>query len=336
MGRYDTCSVDNVFVSLPIIFIICICYLLTNTDILHCQSQFKSDDENAVKIRVSPNFIGGAKYHYKLIENTDVIRTLSDSSQIKYNRKVIYYFSQFVMDPPQQDFIKLSCSIDSINYRFNDGSGDVSYNSQEESQKNINHPDVTVITVPLGRIFEMTYTPYGEIAEITGKDLDWLRNYVTEQGKKLLDTVDKFIWIDGISNEHLAHLTDVRKILLPPKMISPDSIWLSPFEIQIDGITFLDTMPVKVIKYSGGLFEMNAESKAIKNKNSFAKIYGINKFVQIDSCRGGGQYMLRIGPKGSLGYSSTLLSVELFAHVAKSYFKESIKTSYQWTLVNQE
>jgi hypothetical protein len=335
MGRYDTCRMGNVFVSLPGILISIILLFSANLNILKCQTQFKSEDENAVKIRVSPKYQGGIKYHYKMTENTDVTRILSDSSVIKYNRTVEYYFSQFVMDPPQTDFVKISVSIDSILYKFNEGNGDVLYNSQDEAQKNVNHPDVAVITVPMGRTFELTYTPYGEIADISGKDLDELRDYVSNQGKKLLDTVDKFIWIDGISNEHLAHLTDVRKILLPPKMISPDSIWLSPFEIQIDGITFLDTLPVKVVKYSGGIFEMNSESKTLKNKNTRAKIYGINKFIQIDSCNGSGKYKIKVGPRGNLGYSSAIFNVELYSHLAKSYFKESITSKYEWTLINQ-
>ena len=197
---------------------------------------------------------------YKLNEATEISRTYSDNSVKTYKRDDEIYFTLTYRNPPSHGFFKVDVSVDSMIYKFTEGEATIEFNSNSDQNKPIHFKDLEAWGVPVGRAFEMTYSSYKDVAKLEGEDLEWLRNYINEQGKGIVDTLTNFIWLQGISEERLTYITDLYKVYIPDKWIPKDSVWTSPFDYQINGIPFQDTVFAKVSDATSGFFTVEAKT----------------------------------------------------------------------------
>ncbi len=344
MGRYDISSMVNLLFFGKSMKQFCIIFSLLLSLILilpvgNTYSQAakgeESDDE-IPKFRLNHKYPTLVYSSYKMTETTKTWRQYSDSSIIEYKRELTFYFTVHAASPPEDGFHTLDVSIDSCEYYFKQGDSEVKFNSQSEELTGKRFLDKTASTVPLSREFQMTYSPYGEVAKIEGDDIDWLERNVLEKGKDKLDTLEKHIWLEGISFDHLTYIADLQKNILPNGIVSKDSVWKAAFQTEIDGIDFMDTVKTRIKEVKPAMYIIEAAADSLKPLDEKARFYGIKKIlVDIDAAKGSGTYTVHLTPRGTIEKAVGDFHAELIPKIKKDRFFQKIDTKVEWQLLGQ-
>lgn len=271
---------------------------------------------------------------YKMNEVTDVFREYSDGSQKKYTRDITYFFTQYIPDLPKDGFNTVRVSVDSLHYKFQVGDAIYEWNSQVDTLAPPNFPDLNAVSIALGRDFDMIYSPYGELAKIEGEKLSWLKNYIVVEGKDKLDSLKKNIWLRGISTEHLKYLTDLQKGIIPPGKVRRDSVWATPFDIQLDEVNFYDTAQSRIKDYNAGILSLESSFSKLKPAEETVRLYDINQLVNTTEGQGSGKYEISIGGNGWISNALLETEAQLKAKVKNEEFTQKIKTKATWELLN--
>ena len=300
----------------------------------------KSDDPvkgvEPVTYKLAAKYYTNVANIFKFTEVSEFTRIFDDSSTHKFKRESTFYFSLNSRSIPENGFTTLDVTIDSLVYRFTEGEAVYKFNSQDEDPGDIAFNDLQTIFVPLGKSFDMVYSPYGEVAKIEGEKLDWLRNYINKDGSSLMDTVENFMWLDGISKERLEHITNLQKFLFLPGPILQDSSWKSLFNIQIDRKNFFDTVDVKIEKIKEGFITINAISKNLTNLPQSSIFYGIKgSLVPVTNSRGTGNYKIELSPRGTIRYAEANFNVDIGAKKGNSKFTDKVQVKMTWQLLGQ-
>lgn len=302
------------------------------------------DNENAnQKINVVDSVEYGFKISYptgiynvyKFTEITNVQRKYSDSSVKEYERELTYFINHFYSDLPQNGFNKVQVTIDSMYYKFTEGDAVFEFDSRLEDIPNINFQDLTVAAVSLGKSFFMTYSPYGDLAKLEGEDLDWLRNYVLVNGKDALDTLKKFFWLRGVSESHLAFISDLQKKVIPSGRVRGDSVWTTEIFLETDGIDVFDELKSELVSYNAGIYTISGKSDNLRLNAVQAQLYPINQLVDLDTCRGTVKYEVQIAPRGVIKEVNSEIDAEVVARIKKEQFYQRSKTKLKWELIGQ-
>lgn len=306
---------------------------------LQAQRDQRSASAGDMKYKLIYKYPQTVKNKYRFSESTNIIRTYSDSSKKNFSRNVDYYFSQFPKEAPAKDFVSLQISIDSMEYRYQDDKNRHYFKSPGIDSLNSDSQDITYLTVPLGRLFEFSYTPYGELTDLKGERLDWLKKYVLVTCEKALDTFQKSLWLNGISAERLAYITDVKKISFPTGTINADSLWSTPFQIQFDYITFNDTIKAKVDKHQEGNYLIVAYPKNFKLPVQPIIVNDLKEFMYIDSIKTNDcRFTLTLGPRGTLKRSDGEFNCEIFFRNKSGSvrYRETLNSRCIWDLSEQQ
>lgn len=294
----------------------------------------KSKDE-PVTYRFKLRYQKGISQQWKYTEVTDVKRTFSDSSTLSFQRNIIYYFTIRCIDLPSEGFEKINIIIDSLDYSFNDGKKVYKFNSQADDDGDINFEDLKANSIALSREFDLTYSPYGEIAKIEGEQLNHYINYIKENENKGIDTALIVLWLKGLSQEALTHYADVKKILFPPGPITIDSVWKSPFQITVNGINYYDTVTTKIIGQKKISYIFQSESNHLRSYPQKAILYSIRQPVNVDSSAGKGTYTIQLHSRGFIEKAEANFEISSNISFRREYFTEEIKTKIIWELLNQ-
>lgn len=318
--------------------IILICFLLFT--IYSAQSDDplkdnKKSNEDQVTYRFKLRYQKGISQHWKYTEVTDVKRTFSDSSSLSFQRNITYYFTIRCLDAPSEGFEKINIIIDSLDYSFNDGKKVYKFNSQSDEDGDINFEDVKANTIALSREFDLTYSPYGEIAKIDGEQLDHYLNYIKENANKGIDTSLIILWLKGLSQEALTHYVDAKKILFPSGPIAKDSVWKSPFQITVNGINYYDTVTTKIIGQKKISYIFQSESDKLRSNPQKAILYSIKQPVNVDSSAGKGTYTIQLHTRGFIEKAEANFDITSYISFRREYFTEATKTKMIWELLNQ-
>lgn len=299
-------------------------------------SEPKGKSSAAPGIKLKLNFPTSVRHIYQMSDTTVVYRTYSDSSTKKYTREYEFSMTERQLSDPEKGFYKIDVSIDSLNYRFKDGEAVYDFNSQADNPGALTFEDLVVNSVPLGKDFEMTYSPYGEVIKIEGERLDWLKNYIEEEGKGLPDTVLKFFWLDGISLNHLKYVADTKKLIYPVYQVNVDSSWKSPFDFMINGMYYSDTAYAKITKIGDGEIHIQSKLNNIRALDKYGKFYNIKgQLLQIVKSQGTGYYNLVLSSKGTIKKAELVTNVDITVKVNRDVFTERISSKVVWDLLKQ-
>ncbi len=285
--------------------------------------------EYRLKVKYDPKIYNS----YKLTESNDVTRVYSDSSTVKYNRTITYFFTLYAPDPPEDGFLDVDVAIDSMRYKLVHGEKVYEYDTQRDIESKFIF-DREVASVPSTKEFRMIYSPYGEVAEISGDMLDFETKKLFKYGDRL-DTLKKFVWYRGLSPEHLAYLVDVPKGLLPYGPVAEDSIWAKPVKFDINGIAFSDTMVVRINEHSRGTFLIEAAADSLTPIESTGRLYQIKELAQIRHGVAKGTFEMELIPSGVIGFAEAKLKGVIYPKVKKEEFKEYVDTKITWELLGQ-
>ncbi len=276
--------------------------------------------------------------NYLYSDTTIVRRTYVDSTELSYKRIVNYYLTIFQPDPPDsKGFWKIDVSIDSIHYVFEEGDTRYEFTSLENfDPKVFNFDDFKTVSIPMSKEFTIEYSPYGEIVKIEGERLDYFRDYVEKSFKDSPDSISYYYWTDGLSDERLAHIADVFKIIYPINPVYQDSLWTTPIYMNIDGIIVRDTIVGKV----KGLYDNNyviegmlTQSFILPKKVKFYNLPYLDWTLSITKSIG--SFAQYLSTSGTMKEMKINLDLEIEAGRPKQVFTQSISKRMHWELTNQ-
>ena len=217
---------------------------------------------------------------YKMVENTSVTRQYKDSTSLKYERTVNYFYTIKQLVKMDDNFVKVHVTLDSLQYSFKDGDALFEFDSQSEAQGSINFDDLNDYLIPLSKEFDMTYSPYGEVIKVEGGNLDNLIQYIKKATSEQMDSLDQQYWLNMLSLNRLQYIVDPIKLTVPSTPATKDSVWLSTPLYCVDGIYFKDTVSTHIAKVVSNYFDIESEFE------DFSFVPGDYKFYGIKDLRG--------------------------------------------------
>ena len=316
--------------------------LCVNALNVFAQTGTKGEKAPELKYSLRIDFKENVYASYKMDENTKVSRVYRDSVTKNYFRKLQYNFTQ----SPQsgaEDGLAVVTNIDSMKYAFKEGNAELLYDSQNPKAATVNteFPDAIANMSLLNHQFAIVYNPKTEVIKVRGidqpGDIDWLRNYVLKEGNDALDTAQKFNWMHSLKDEQAAWIGDVSKQLIPGKLlISPDSVWIRPIRLRLDGIDFFDTVSVRVSAYSKGEYSIEAVSVSLKaNESADARFLGIPAPVPVKKSSGKGMIKMDINSSGWVKKVEINYMANVESQYKREVFNQTIETKSVWTLLGR-
>jgi hypothetical protein len=315
--------------------ILTILFVLTSIQ-LFAQDNPVGDDKVYEPVKYLPihRFPLSILHVYRYTDTTEVTKFLPDSSKLSYKRIITHYYTLKRVKPDKDGFMTLEVSLDSMRYYLKEGRAEIYWDSQDENSGGINMQDLKYASVPLGHYFDMTFSPYGEIAKIAGENVDWYFDYLNKYMVQIKDTVEKFIWFDGMSLKRLGQITNLEKIEFPDEKTAIDTVWTTPFEIQVENINFADTVEAKISDVSNGHIYIDAVAKNLRALPGNYLFYGIkDMLLPVKKSNGIGKYSIDLSPRGNIEKARGEFLINLEIPVHKDIFKMQIKTSMQWDLL---
>lgn len=291
--------------------------------------------QEEITYKVVSKFPVNILHGYTLNIISDVVRTYSDESKYFYNRNVNYDISLKAVDMPKEGKQFIYVMVDSMNYEFKDAKGiDIKYNSMDfNATPPLKHIDYENHAIPLGLEWEMVYSPYYDVIDITGKKIDYKRDYINDSKLGIKDSIKLFRWNQGLSNEYLNFIADVHKGLIPDSRVSEDTTWADFVFFNLEGIKFRDSVEVHFDEYTVANYILKASSKEILPADEKVILIGIDKeFCEVLEVKGNADYVLKINPYGTLNEMLINYDIEAKIKINKEVFTQNIKTTLSWTL----
>ncbi|MFZ9761564.1 MAG: hypothetical protein ACO323_03780 [Candidatus Kapaibacteriota bacterium] len=306
------------------------------------QTDTKGQKAPELKYALRVDFKENVYASYVMDEKTTVNRMYRDSISKQYQRKLQYNFTQSP-ESPKSDGLPLVTNIDSMKYAFMDGPTQLLYDSQNPKAATVNteFPDAISNMALLNHQFVLVYSPQTEVVNVRGVDqpgdIEWLRNYIINEGKDALDTAQRFTWLNALTDEQAAWIGDVSKELISGKMvIAPDSVWKRGIRLRLDGIDFIDTVEVRVSAYSKGEYVVEAVSKALKPVTSNdARFFGVPAPVPIQQGEGQGTIIMEMNSSGWVKKVTLKYNAKVTAQYKREQFTQDINTETTWTLLGR-
>lgn len=279
-------------------------------------------------------FPAGNEFGYVYKDSTVVRRTYSDSSTLEYLRETTYFIQMKALKDPSEGVLEVMVNIDSLIYRFK--SGDAELNYDVRSKMELKFPDLIAATVPVNREFTMKFSPYWEVVSTEGEMLDWLRNYIEEYGEGRIDSMRKFLWLNGITTTALAQFADFQKGALPNSRVHKDSTWRKPFFVKADGIDCRDDVAEsKITGYSNGTYTIETACNNLKVLPTKQRLYKIESMVNILGGKGKGTHVMHLTRQGVVMDARTHCNTRINAKVRNEVFYEDVESTYSWKCLGQ-
>ncbi|MES2765310.1 MAG: hypothetical protein V4642_05550 [Bacteroidota bacterium] len=280
----------------------------------------------------------GNLHNYVFKEETTINRVHSDSSMRNLKREITYFLSQVALKPSEDGFITVQTTIDSMLYRFADGPSIIEYSSMRDAKPNLQFLDLAYATVPVNRTFETVISPYGDVAEVKGEAVDWLRNYVTvegqEKGVDILAPIQKYLWLDGISDNNLKHFGDLTKGIIPNGKVKRDSVWNRDVSVRMNSIDFSGPVKANISSAKDGIYRIEAASDGVVARPADIRVYGITELVKLNSGKGKASFSIELNDDDVRRVEADYTS-SISATIKNETFTDNISTHLSWTLTGQ-
>ncbi len=211
------------------------------------------------------------KYSYN--EQSSVKRTIADEKS-EFKRNSTTFFTLMNTELQNSSIQKLEIKTDSIVHKIANDSGEVAFTTKGFELEGLRNEDIEQYRLPVSREFSLIVSPYYEVADLKPSVALDLARIKLEKQKSKTAPADYYLWKNSLADERLYHITDIKKINLPLTRIELDTTWESPIEFQIAGVTFYDTVKVKVSDERGAYLFLESEFKADKFLKDPQIIYG--------------------------------------------------------------
>lgn len=265
---------------------------------------------------------------YRMNEKTEVKRKYSDGSEKEYTRDVTFYFTLRSPDLVKEGFTKTTITIDSILYEYKSGDKIVKHNTQEDKMPPVDFPDYVYYFLLISKQFDVTYSPYGDVASIGGELLESLRSDYA----KISDTAKKEYYLRRLSDFDLSYVVDMTKHVLPTVPMELDTVWNSNFEIELEGMRFSGNGNNKLLKANSQKAVIECQTDTMQTKEKFKTMYDLNSEATIDSAFAVAKYTLDMKGDGAMDYSKAVIDGFMKGKAGTQPFTQTIKRTVIWDL----
>lgn len=312
-----------------------VAYLICTNIVLGQEKGASQETQLPPAYMLKANFRTQIYYNYVLNDTTKVKRVYADSSIKEFQRIISYFMTIMQPDPPKDGFSKVEISIDSIHYKFIEGENVYQfYNIETASPSVFKFEDFLTYNVPMSMQYDLTYSPYGEVAKIEGERLTEKRNYVEMLKNSIPDTIWYYNWTDGLSDLRLKYIGDVIKLIYPINPVYRDSIWFSPIELQVDGIHLIDTVELKVSGFWNNKYNIVGKFTSPKVRWKRTKFYAIpNLLLPYKLLNANGKLEQTLSAAGLAQELKIQLNLKLQVGTPL-IFEENLTKNLHWIMVN--
>jgi hypothetical protein len=283
------------------------------------------------RFRISPVFPVNVSTTYKLTETSNFKRYFQDSTFTAYSRKVIYFISVRASSAPLNNIQTVTVSIDSMIYNLKDDSQTINFNSQNDNDvPPFKTKDFEANFVPVGKDFDIVYSPYHEIVKLTGERYNTLVENWKDSTQVPKDSFKKFYWLKGFSTEVLSFLGDVHKGLMPMFRASIDTTWNDKVHLVIDGVSLNDNVNLKLVSFNSKAFTIEGHSEQLSLDPTQARFHGVETFIDVHSGTGKTDYKLLVNPQGIVELLEIKIKADMKCTFDKTEFNQNVDTKFTW------
>lgn len=297
--------------------------------------------ENATElIRLKAQFPINVRKHYLFEHRTEVTRKYADGNTVVFQTSFIASVSLQAVENTNDGFVTVSVNIDSIKYFYKDPEIEISYNSEKDFPPPIAEWQFLWTTIPYGREWFQTYSPYGDVAVITSPAREHLYRQLADSSAKM-DTVTKFLWRSAICDERLLFLGDITRHLLPQTLVSWQQEWFRSVLFEADKMLFASNAAVQVTPSDRpGEYLVVASSDSLTPIFSSTITPGYEDQLSTAEILNGYQtHQLRINQYGTIREASGKLAANVrittanrvsFLHEIESEYMFQLQGQYRW------
>lgn len=320
------------------ILIIALAFLLASPLVFaQAKKGLSKDKPTADGFIIKPKFPVKVDNIYAFTDSTIVDRVYNGKQKRHYERVYTYYFTIQSPRGIESGFQDTKILIDSMVYRFKEGDESIEFNSQIEAAPQKDFKDLTLRMTPLSREFTITYSPYNDVAEIKGDQIDFLKNYL-EKNKNVLqgeDTLILNLWEKGISDSYLKQFGDMHKNLIPSERIYKDSLYTRKLDIELEDVPFHGEMKMKLEDVLGNIYTLKAEGSDFKVGTSPVYLFGLKSLATPLEGKAEGAYQIKISNRGTIREVRAEFVSEVKALANDKPFTQTAKTNMFWRILGQ-
>ncbi len=261
---------------------------------------------------------------YKMTQDAVVRRTYKDSSFIDYQRTIEYYLTTRVIE--QNDgFTTVTVLIDSMRYVFANltDSMQTTYNSQTDKLNN-EFDDLTYATIPNSRIWNITYSSYGDIVKVESEDMNWVREYIKPLKNKMTP-MQYAMWDWASRDENMIWLGDIDRNVLPEARIKPTDTWQQDVHMRVSNMDFTSPANFNVVSFQDSVFTIQGKADSLQFKEAPIETYlPMNSDLsQLVSANGTATYHLEMQRFGTVQFVDVNARIHAYIRdVASSYHED--------------
>lgn len=275
-------------------------------------------------------------YHtYRVTENTRVKRIFEDSTSNEYSKVVTHWFKVFVPNPKDENgFLVLEINSDSLDYKFDSELKKVEYASREiDKLMPINFKDFFQSYGSDSRFFSLTYSPYGDVAKIEGKDLDAERKNFSQ----IKDPVNREEVLNSISDNKLKFMFDVPKGIYPPFEASIDTSWKSEIRYFITNVPFSGEITNTFKGFANNEYRIESTMESLKLDAPMENYYlpDLDKYGTITDGIATGTLETDMFTGGTIKYVKAKLKAILAGKLENYKYNQIVETTYTWDLMGR-
>ncbi len=281
--------------------------------------------------RVQALYRAGVAQSYEIEENTEVVRTHSDSSKKTYKRWVKYFATIRAIES-MNGISTLVVTLDSNRYKFTADGLDITYDSQVDITPK-NFADLYNYSGPVSRSYDLTVSPYGEVTKVEGEQLDFWRKYLNDN-KRDMDSVLHLIWIQSLDKPNLLQYGDLQKRVIPGTRVAVDSSWTHDFSLRVDGVVYSNRVKSTFAKYAGGLYIIETKDTIVADPQQI-HAYNIPYVTNVIDGEALVNHTVELTNTGSINNVTSNVDAWLKAKVSNELFTQQIKSKTTWKLTGQ-
>ncbi len=293
------------------------------------------DKSDKVLYTLKSNFPVNVQNVYEYTDTSKITRTFSDSTVQKFTRILKYYFSLWApSSPTSENQLSVLCSVDSLEYTLIGRDTTIFFNSQADDLRPPKHEDYQILMCPLGLEFEMIYSPYRDVAYLTGDNYKEKLYLLNDSTKSPSDSLIKFTWLDRFSKIPLLTYFDIVKGIYPAGKVFIDSTWQKGITMDVEGTSVVDSInfTLKSFNIKNFIIEGKSSNVSILSGDS-ARLFNIRTLANPQSVSGTSSYKIKLQPKGTLDELFINSDYTINYNVFRDIVIQKIVSSKSWKLV---
>jgi len=282
--------------------------------------------------RLQALYRAGVAQSYEITEQTTAERTHSDGGKKTYDR-MVKYFTTIRCIESMDGISKLIVNIDSLQYRFTAEGQSIMYDSQTDITPK-NFADLNNYIGPLNRPYTITVSPYGEVSNLEGEQIQFWRDYLAENSEGL-DSVIYLIWTQSLDVDNLYQYGDLQKRVIPGIRMEEDSSWDATMSLRVDGVLYKGPATATFDEYSGGVYTLAVKDTITAVPDQLIHVYGVPYITRVVDGGAVLDHSVQLTATGTIQDVTSAVSAWFKGSVLNEVFTQKVTSTTSWKLTGQ-